>query len=215
LSQRGIHEEALATFRAIPATEVVDPAALLFHRSVSEHALLLKDDAGRTIERLLEVAGTPERYQTVGLLMLLDMQTWKDKDLAAVARKMGNIGRRLDLARGGPVTQKLQREVIFRLDELIKQLETPPPPGPPGDGPPKDGDGPPKGGKNPTRPLDQSQIVPDGPNTGNVDKIKLLMGRWNGLPPRERAEALQELTRGMPPRYREAVETYFRKLLDR
>ena len=55
--------------------------------------------------------------------MLLDMQTWKDKDLGAVARKMDNIERRLDLARGGPQTQKLQREVVARLDELIKELE--------------------------------------------------------------------------------------------
>ena len=55
--------------------------------------------------------------------MLLDMQTWKDKDLAAIARKMDNIERRLELARGGPVTQKLQKEVVLRLDELIKELE--------------------------------------------------------------------------------------------
>jgi hypothetical protein len=41
--------------------------------------------------------------------MLLDMQTWKDKDLGTIARKMGNIERRLDLARGGPQTQKLQK----------------------------------------------------------------------------------------------------------
>ena len=55
--------------------------------------------------------------------MLLDMQTWKDKDLSAIARKMENIERRLDLARGGPQTQKLQKEVVMRLDEIIKELE--------------------------------------------------------------------------------------------
>ena len=55
--------------------------------------------------------------------MLLDMQTWKDKDLGAVARKMDNVERRLELARGGPQTQKLQKEVVARLDELIKELE--------------------------------------------------------------------------------------------
>jgi hypothetical protein len=36
---------------------------------------------------------------------------------------MDNIQRRLDLTRGGEKTQKMQKEVVMRLDELIKQLE--------------------------------------------------------------------------------------------
>ena len=55
--------------------------------------------------------------------MLLDMHAWKDKDLQSVARKMENVERRLELARGGPQTQKLQKEIVLRLDELIKELE--------------------------------------------------------------------------------------------
>ena len=100
---------------------MVEPAAYLFHRAVAEHALLNKGEATKTIIRLLEDAVTsPERYKTVSALMLLDMQAWKDKDLGSIARKMENIERRLDLARGGPQTQKLQKEVIARLDEIIK-----------------------------------------------------------------------------------------------
>src|SRR5438477_244139 len=83
-----------------------------------------KQEAGTTVTRLLtQAVDSPERYKTVAALMLLDMQAWKDKDLGAVARKMGNIERRLELARGGPHTQKLQKEVVARLDELIKELE--------------------------------------------------------------------------------------------
>src|SRR5262245_29122570 len=109
LTQRQVHEEALAVLRTLTPESVVDPAALLFHRALSEHAMLMKDDATRTITRLIDAAATaPERYQTVAALMLLDMQTWKEKDLGAVARKMQNIERRLGLARGGPETQKLQ-----------------------------------------------------------------------------------------------------------
>ena len=55
--------------------------------------------------------------------MALDMVAWKDKDLGSIARKMDNIERRLDLSRGGPKTQKLQKEVVARLDELIKEME--------------------------------------------------------------------------------------------
>jgi hypothetical protein len=124
LSNRRIHEEALQALSLFTAEQVADPAGYLFHRAVCEHALLNKQDAVKTVHRLLNHAvDSPERYKTVGTLMLLDMQSWKEKDLGAVARKMSNIERRLELARGGPQTQKLQKEVISRLDELIKELE--------------------------------------------------------------------------------------------
>jgi hypothetical protein len=49
---------------------------------------------------------------------------------------------------------------------------------------------------------------------GNVDQKKLegLAKQWGKLPEKKRAEAMQELTRDMPPKYREVIETYFRKL---
>ena len=124
LSNRHVYDEALQSLVLFRPEQVVDPSVYLFHRAVCEHALLQKTEAGRTIVRLLEDAqGSPERYRTVGALMLLDMQTWKDKDLGAVARKMKVVEDRLDLARGGPETQKKQREIVARLDELIKELE--------------------------------------------------------------------------------------------
>ena len=88
-------------------------------------AMLRKPEATKTVMRLLEEghAISPDRYKTVATLILLDMHTWKDKDLGSIGRKMENIERRLDLARGGPQTQKLQKEVVARLDELIKELE--------------------------------------------------------------------------------------------
>jgi hypothetical protein len=124
LSTRRVYEEALDTLKAVKAEEVADPAGYLFHRAVAEHAMLFKDQARHSISRLLdEVVDSPERYKTVGALMLLDMLTWKEKDLNWIARKMDNSGRRLELARGGPVTQKIQKDIVNRLDELIKELE--------------------------------------------------------------------------------------------
>ena len=124
LSNRRVHEESLATLKLFQPEQVVDPAAYLFHRAVSEHAMLMKPDATKTIERIIDDAPfSPERYKTVSMLMLLDMHTWKDKDLQSIARKMENVERRLELARAGPQTQKLQKEIVARLDELIKELE--------------------------------------------------------------------------------------------
>ena len=124
LSQRRVYEESLIALKAAQPEQVVDPGAYLFHRAVAEHALLLKDEATRTIVRLLDDAvDVPDRYKMVSALMAFDMESWKQKDLGEIARKMDNIERRLELARGGPHTQKIQKEVVLRLDEIIKKLE--------------------------------------------------------------------------------------------
>jgi len=125
LNGRRVHEEALAVLNQIKAEQVVDPATYLFNRAVAEFSMLQKDPANRTIRRLLDEAGAfaPERYKAVALLMQLDMAAWKNKDLDDIARKMKDVERRLDLARGGPVTQEKQKEILARLDEIIKKLE--------------------------------------------------------------------------------------------
>lgn len=124
LANRHVHEEAIEALKLFRPEQVVDPSAYLFHRAIAEHALLQKDAAVASVNRLLDdVAGAPERYRTLAALMALDMHTWKEKDLESIARKMKDVERRLDLARGGPQTQKVQKEIIARLDEMIKELE--------------------------------------------------------------------------------------------
>ena len=52
-----------------------------------------------------------------------------------------------------------------------------------------------------------------GNGTGDVDR-KNIEDRdgWGKLPPAERTEALQQISRDLPTHYREAIEAYFRKL---
>src|SRR5262249_46829077 len=108
LAGRKVYEEALESFAVVKPDAVVDPAAYLFHKAVCEHALMLKDQADQTIDRLLvDVTDSPERYRMVAALMHFDMLTWQEKDLGWIARKMDNIQRRLDLKRGGKQTQKM------------------------------------------------------------------------------------------------------------
>jgi hypothetical protein len=126
LSNRRIYEEGLTALKNVKPESVVDPSSYLFYKAVAEHALLMKTEADDTILRLLDdVVDAPERHKMVAALMHFDMREWRDKDLGWIARKMGNIERRLDLSRGGPKTQKMQKEVVMRLDEIIKQLEKP------------------------------------------------------------------------------------------
>jgi hypothetical protein len=124
LSDRRVYEESLDTLKAIKVEQVVDPGQYLFLTLVAQHSLIMKKDATDTIGRLLDdVPDAPERYKMFAVLALLDMQQWKDKDLGWIERKMGNIERRLDLARGGKKTQEIERQVVARLDELIKEKE--------------------------------------------------------------------------------------------
>jgi len=124
LTSRRVYEEALESFAVIKPEDVVDPGAYFFHKAVCEHSLMLKERADGSIDRLLvDVVDAPERYRMVAALMHFDMLTWQEKDLGWIARKMENIQRRLDLKRGGKQTQKIQKEVIVRLDEIIKEME--------------------------------------------------------------------------------------------
>jgi hypothetical protein len=218
LSNRRIYEEALDTLRSVKAEQVVDPASYFFHKAVCEHALMLKREADDSIIRLLDDVGdAPERYKMVAALMHFDMLTWQDKDLGWIYRKMDNSQRRLDLNRGGPATQKIQKEIVVRLDEMIKELENRQkngncnggncPGGAPGNG------GPPSGSIPSGSPATDSAL-PNGNNPGMVDmkKVKELAEVWGKLQPKEQAERMRELTRNMPPKYREAVEDYFKQI---
>jgi polyhydroxyalkanoate synthesis regulator phasin len=235
LINRRVYEEALDTLKLFNADQMMDPAAYLFHRAVCEHAMQRKAEATKSIIRLLDEGSaiSPERYKTVAALMLVDMVSWKDKDLGDIARKMENIERRLDIARGGPETHRQQREVLNRLDEMIKKLENqnkkkkdpgdgPPMPGDPKpgdgqdqcpDGGDKPGQGPPKGVNPSSSPATESANA-GGSSNGEVDqaKFKKLVADWGRLPPAEQRRALQELVQGMPPRHREAIVNYFQNL---
>jgi len=124
LAGRKVFDEALEALKAVRPEQVVDPASYFFHKAVAEHALMLKNEADDSIFRLLDdVAEAPERYKMVAALMHFDMLTWQEKDLGWIARKMDVVKDRLELTRGGKKTQKMQKEIAARLEEMIKELE--------------------------------------------------------------------------------------------
>jgi len=242
LTQRRVYEQALEVLNTTKVEQVADPGCYLFHKAVCQHGLLQAEDAKDTIDRLIaDVVDVPERYKTVGVLILLDMETWKSKDLGAIARLMDNSGRMLDLSRPGPKTQKVQKEIIHRLDELIKEAENKakeqdqddqkdPKDGKPGD--PKGGACPcqkpgsgsgqgekpgsqpgKQGGNNPTAPLQQPAGASNG-GDGKVDQVKLkkAIEKWGTLPPNERNAILQDLTAGLSPADAAIIEAYFRNI---
>jgi hypothetical protein len=214
LSGKRVYEEALDALKAAVPEQVVDPAGYYFHKAVAEHALIQKKDAVHSIARLLDdVADCPERYKMVATLMFIDMQSWKDddKDLSNIAKLMDNSERRLDLGRPGPKTQEIQKKIVFRLDELIKDIENQMKNGQcqcPGGGA-KPG----PGTNQPSSPQQDSQIQTNsGPGVVDQKKLQLLAANWGKLPEKDRAKAMMELTKDLPPRYREVIENYFKTL---
>jgi hypothetical protein len=154
--------------------------------------------------------------------MLYDMLTWQDNDLGWIARKMNVIKDRLDLTRGGKKTQQYQKEVLVRLDEMIKELENKQKqPGsgagnggncPPGSNP-SPGNGPPSG-NTPSGPAGDSALPSAPPGKGVVDPKRLteIANVWGTLPEKERAKAMLELTRDMPAKYRDDIERYLKQI---
>jgi hypothetical protein len=60
----------------------------------------------------------------------------------------------------------------------------------------------------------QDSRIATNSGPGNVDQKRLegLAKAWGKLPEKQRAEAMEELKRDLPPRYREAIESYFKKM---
>jgi hypothetical protein len=217
LTSRRVFEEALDTLRLVKPEEVADPAAYYFYKAVAEHGLVRKEAAAQSILRLLEDCGdVPERYKAVAELMFADMKGWKkdERDLAHISRLMDNIERRLDLSRGGQVTQEIQKKVLFRLDELIKEMENQAKQcsqcnggNCPSGGQPKPGL---RAGGRPTGPmLDSMPGGMTGPGNATEEVVRGLAKKWGALPQKEREKALAELTRELPSRHKEAVQLYF------
>jgi len=224
---RKVYEEALKALEALKPEQVVDPASFLFFKAVAEHGLMLKKDANETIARLLDdVPTAPERYKMVAHLMHFDMVSWQDRTvldkLSTIGRKMDNIQRRLALERGGKKTQKQQKEVVVRLDELIKELENmsnsdsqcPNGGNCPSGGQAKAPSNGTPGSNTQASSPQQDSNGGNGSGPGQIDakRLKELAEVWGKLPARDREANIVNLTRDMDPRYREIIQEYFRRV---
>lgn len=223
-ANKKVYEEALEALKSVNPEFAVDPASYYFFKAVSEHATMKKDPAIGSIVKLLDdVADAPDRYKMVATLMFFDMQNWAadPKDLTNIERLMDNSGRRLDLARGGEKTQDIQKKIVFRLDELIKEMEAKNKQGQgqcksgncPGGGQ-KPGDGPPGGSTvNPSSHAKESVIM-GGSGEGKVNDVKLrqIAEQWGTLPPAARAKIVQDITRDLPPKFEPMIKNYFEAL---
>ncbi len=207
LARRQLYEEALQEFQQVEQQHLVDPATYFFYRAVCEHHLLKKKEGLASLNILLnQCKPLASRYRMVGELMKQDLAKLQEKSLDEIARKMTDVERRLDLGRAGKKVQKIEREIVESLDELIKKLEKQA----------GGGGGSGSGQGNQPNSAAKDSSVKGSTAPGKVDEKDL--GRkdgWGKLPPKEQAKAKQILGTLFPPHYRRAIEAYNRKAAQR
>jgi hypothetical protein len=104
--------------------------------------------------------------------------------------------------------QGVQERIVSELDELIKKIEAQ-----------QSGGG--GGGGNSSNSNDSSgpagdSSVKGATAPGETDKKKFSKeGQWGDLPEKEQAAAKNLINRNYPAHYRQAIETYFKKLANR
>jgi hypothetical protein len=200
-----LYDEALAFVGELKPEEVVDPASLLFYQSVGYHRLLDKEKCLPAITQLLENRDTiPRRYQTLAVLMESDLKPLKTDSLDEISRLMDDIERRLGFGRAGTRVRKEEDDVIAKLDKMIEELEK--------QQQQQQGGGGSAGGQQSSSPM-QDSMPGGGSGPGDVDQKRTgSRSGWGNLPPKERQEALQQISKGLPSHYRAVIEEYFRKL---
>lgn len=207
LAQHSHFDEALTHLEGLAPSQVIDPAALLFYRCIAQHRLLQKDECLRSLATLMENESVlPRRYTTLAQLMEADIKPLQQDSLDEVARLMEDIRRRLNFGHAGKRVRKQEDDVVSKLDKMIEQLEQQQ------QQQQQQASGGSQGGAQSSSPAQDSQAL-GGKGPGDVDQKSIgSKSGWGNLPPKEREEALQRISKDLPAHYREAIEEYFRKL---
>ncbi len=208
LVHEALFDEALEALAGLEPQQVAAPATLLFYRSVAHYCLLDKKEGLRLVDQLLQRSElSPRRYVAVARLMEEDLQSLDEESLDHIARRMGDVERRLGLGRAGKRVRGIEDGIIESLDKLIKRLEQ------------QQGSGSGSGGGYQDN-IRSSSPAPDsfpigGKGPGDVERRPIgTESDWGNLPPKERDEALQRIGRDFPSHYRDVIEQYFRRLAE-
>jgi len=213
LVQQRLYDEALPVFADVEPTDCLDPASVMFYRGVCRHSLLMKKEALADLRRLLEnEPAAPVRFVRTAQLMVADIKPLKEDSLDEVSRLMTDVTRRLDLGRADSDVQQREQVIIDKLTKLIEDMEEQQKQQQQQQQQQHQQSGGQNRNSGQDQPMDDSRIA-GGSGQGDVDRKNIgQRDGWGNLPPAEREEALQQISRDLPTHYREAIEAYFRKL---
>ena len=206
-----LYDEALQRLLPLAQEPTSDPATWLFCMGVCQHHLMQRTACLETLDKLLErETELPTRYAITARLMQADIKPFKEDSLDEIARMMNDVERRLTLGRAGKTVRDKEQAIVDKLDKMIEKLEQQ-------QQEQQQQQQQKNGGKAQKqspgdKPMDTSQIGGvKGP--GDVDQKDVGDGSgWGNLPPAQRQEALQNITKDLPSHYREVIEAYFKRL---
>jgi hypothetical protein len=206
LAQNKFYDEALAELTRLEPKSVLIPEAALFYRSLAEHQLLKTEDCKHSIESLLENEDDlPTRFSVVAKMMLADISPIKDGSLDEISRLMKDVYRRINFQRSGKTVLQTEEQVIEKLNNLIEEAEQKQQQA-------QSQSQPADGNQQSSNPMEETKIA-GGTGDGSVTTKPIDDGgQWGDMPAAERAAAMAEMAKDMPPHYRAAIEQYFRRL---
>lgn len=213
LVQNALYDEALNKLQSLSIETVSDPSTYLFNLAVCQHHLLQRDECVLSLGKLLErEIDLPTRYAITARLMEADIKPLKEDSLDEISRLMNDVERRLALGRTGKMVRDKQQAIIDKLDKSIDQIEQQMQQQQQQQKQKKQQQQQQKQNQDQSKPQDQ---VPTeevkGP--GEIDPKDIgNSASWGNLPPAQRQEALQNMTKDLPSHYREVIEAYFKRL---
>ena len=196
-------DEALDMLEPLSIDQVVAPARLLFYRGMAQHRLLQSEKCLQSLNRLMENEELiPRRFAVISKLMISDITTLEEDSMDEISRMMDDIRRRQALHRSGTRVIDQEKKVIEKLEQMIEDIEK--------QMQQSAGSAAAKSGS--SQPMQESRNA-GGKGSGDATERPLDgNGHWGSLPPQKRAAALAEMSRDLPPHYREVIEEYFRQL---
>ncbi len=212
LAHQQLYDEAVQILKVLDLAEVADPSTLLFYRAVCYHHLLQKEECIVALNQLMERdSELATRYAVTSRLMKSDIEPLKEDSLDEISRLMNDVQRRLDLGRSGKVVRDQEQQIVDKLDKMIdkieQQIQEQQKKQQQQQQQSKD-----EQKKGQSKPMDDSR---NAENRGQGDVDPKNIGKrsgWGDLPPAQRQEALQNITKDLPSHYREIIEAYFKAL---
>ena len=200
------HEKALSLLQITRPT-ATNYKEYCYLRAVNYFALNKKKEAETWITKYNDSfnEGT-RRYDTLIYIMEQNIVSWKDGDLADIERDMRISRSRLETAKAGTKTQEIQKQIIEKLDKLIKEKENE-------QNKQQASNSLPMPGEAEIKPMEESRIS-GGKGEGKFDEKKFrdYAKSWGSLPPAKRAAVLREIEQEVPKKYRILVEDYLKSL---
>lgn len=212
LVQHRFYDDALEILNILKPDDVVDPASLLFYRSICQSELLFTKDALDSLTLLQHnTLDVPERFLLVAEMLTRELVEREDDGMEKVAELMTDVERRLDLGRSGQKTQTQEEAVIAALDKLLEDLENEK----------KKQQQQQQGGQGQqqqqqsTTPAGQSQIKNGISANGEADPRKLeKTGQWGLLNNKQEAKAREMIQQKFPPNFLDQIGRYTRKIAE-